>query len=498
MPRTASLLLACLAVGCGSDGGGDAPDAATDRPDAAPLPTGPLTLYGAGPTGVDNGVAEPCTGPTASGRQVLCVRAGASGTGTAAAPLGTITAALAVARDGDVVQVAGDASYAESVQHGAYKNTCDNAGVALNVSLLGGFGPDFAARDAATYPTTVTGDGTAPAFVVCTMAGASVLDGFVVATGNTDRGIIASAGGFADEGGTLVVSHNVVRDNQAPGVIDDVTFGAGISVHAYAGATVEVSDNHVLDNTSGRGAGILGQAGNTVGEGAVVITRNRVERNTSRGSHGGGMNLVGAVEVSYNVVLDNQLLGELAGGGWGAGFIVDGNSQRPRAQVHHNVVMGNQAASYASGEFYDEDVDATVAFELIRANGCVDERRSSGILVDGGNLGDSTVTFRNLTVIGHRCATAELGALVVQGGSDAIVEASVFWDNLGAGDAPLDFGIDDTGTITVTGTVTQQGHAGADNTTDDPGFVDAAAGNYHSTTFPDRGAFAPGGLSPAP
>jgi len=489
MMRPTCLLLAGLVAGCGSSGGGS--------PDAAPLPSGPLTLYGAGPTSADNGIAEACTG-TGSGRQVLCVRAGASGDGTAASPLGTITAAIAAARDGDIIQVSGDATYPESVKHGDYDGTCDNGGVALNLSLLGGFADDFGERDAATYPTTVSGDGASAAFIVCVMAGASVIDGFVVATGNTNRGIIASAGGFADEGGTIVVSHNVVRNNQAPGVIDDVTFGAGISVSALAGATAEVSDNHVHDNVSGRGAGILGQAGPTVAEGAVVITRNRVERNTSRGSHGGGMNLVGAVDVSYNVVLDNQLLGELGGGGWGAGFMVDGNSRRPRAVVHHNVVIGNQAASYASGEFYDEDVDATVAFEMISANGCVDDRRSSGVLVDGGNLGDSTVTFRNLTVVGHRCGTAEVGALVVQGGSDAIVEDSVFWDNLGTGDAPLDFGIDDTGTVTVTGTTTQQGYPGADNTTDDPGFVDASGGNYHASAFPDRGAFAPGGLTPEP
>src|SRR5678815_2105838 len=98
-------------------------------------------MYGAGPSGSDNGVAEACTGPIASGRQVLCVSAGAS-----------ISDAVAAARDGDVIQV-GTGMFAESVELGDYQDTCDNGGVAINVSLLGGFRDDFAERDAAAYPT---------------------------------------------------------------------------------------------------------------------------------------------------------------------------------------------------------------------------------------------------------------------------------------------------------------------------------------------------------
>src|SRR5688572_11844435 len=93
--RRPTLSLALLIAGCGSGGGATPPDdGSVPPPDAAPLPTGPLTLYGAGPDGVDNGVAEACTGPTGDGRQVLCVDDGAS-----------IAAAIAIARDGDLIQV---------------------------------------------------------------------------------------------------------------------------------------------------------------------------------------------------------------------------------------------------------------------------------------------------------------------------------------------------------------------------------------------------------
>ena len=420
--------------------------------------------------------------------------------GTAAAPMGTISAAVAAARDGDLVQVAGGRGvrFAESVRVGNFgPGDCDNAGVAdHNISLLGGFSADFASRDAGAHPVLVTGDGKAPAFVLCVMGGRTVVDGFRISTGGRARGFVGSAGGYSGEGGSLVVSHNVVFGNRPAGEISDETVGGGVSVVVQTKATAEISDNHVYENESGRGAGISTE---TVAEtepvGTMKVLRNRVEKNTSFGSHGGGMNIAGNAEIAYNVVLENVILGERGGGGWGGGFIAD--SGHP-VIAHHNVVMGNQGAEYGQGEFYDEDVDARVSFELVAGNGCSDDPRNSEILVDVGERGDSRADFANITVVNHRCPTMSVGALVVEGGAKATVRKSIFANNIGVGAKAFDLGVDGKGTITVEATVTRQGRPGRGNVTSDPGFVDASKGDYRSTTFAGRGAFAQGGLDPRP
>lgn len=472
-----------------------APPLAITRAESAPTTANRLQRYGAGPSGRDNGMKKPCTG-IRTGPQVLCVRAGARGTGTAAAPMGTIGAAVAAARDGDIVQVAGGDAvrYSESVRVGNFgPGDCDNAGVAgRNYTFLGGFGADFTSRDAGANPTLVTGDGKTPAFVICVMGRRSIVDGFQISTRGRARGFVGSSGGYGNEGGSLVVSHNEVSSNRPPGEIDDSTVGGGISVVVHRAATVEVSDNYVHDNESGRGSGI---ATDTKSEskpiGTMKVLRNRVEKNTSLGSHGGGMNISGNAEIAYNLVLGNAVKGERGGGGWGGGFIAVGG--RP-VIVHHNVVTGNSGAAYGQGEFYDEDVDARVSFEFVAANGCSDDHRNSEILVDIGERGDSVGDFANITVVDHRCPTMDVGALVVQQGARAKVRKSIFANNIGVGAKPYDFGIDDTGTITVESTVTRQGRPGRGNVTADPAFIDVAKGDYRSKVFPDHGAFAPGGL----
>lgn len=469
---------------------------AADRATAGAVAT-PVTMYGAGPKGTDNAMVKPCTGTRNVGGQVLCVRSSASGNGTATSPFGTIGGAVAKAHDGDVIQVAGG-RYAESVRVGNYgPSDCNNAGIAdHNFVFLGGFRNDFGARNAAQYPAMVTGKDGIPAFVLCVMGGKTVVDGFAISTGQKSRGFVGSAGGYAGEGGSLTISHNVVSGNKPSEVIDDSTYGGGIVVTVLSRASVDVTDNQVRNNQAGRGAGITTQTtSETKPVGSMKVMRNLVEDNTSLGSHGGGMNVVGNAEIAYNVIRRNRVLGQLGGGGWGGGFIADGG--RPIV-VHHNVVVENQAAAYGNGEFYDSDVDARVSFEFVSSNGCSPDPLNSEILVDVGDLADSKADFTNITVTKHRCPTMTAGALVVQQGAKAKVHNSIFADNVGLGTKPFDFGIDATGSIEVDTTVTKQGWPGRGNTKDDPKFADMKAGDYRSTKFPTRGAFVPGGLRASP
>ena len=101
-----------------------------------------------------------------------------------------------------------------------------------------------------------------------------------------------------------------------------------------------------------------------------------------------------------------------------------------------------------------------------------------------------------MTVVSHRCATMTIGALVVEQGARAQIFDSIFWDNVGDGGKLRDLGIDAVGKLTAEGTVTGQGFTGRANVKGDPGFVNAAKGDYRSTRYPTKGAFAPGGLVP--
>ena len=321
-----------------------------------------------------------------------------------------------------------------------------------------------------------------------------MVDGFVIDTAHKARGFVGVAGTFGGGKGTLIVSHNVASNNRPAEKIEDSTFGGGIAVSVLSGASAEITDNHVRDNESGRGAGISTDTKTeTKPIGTMKVLRNLVEKNTSYGSHGGGMNITGNAEIAYNVVRENKVLGREGGGGWGGGFLADGG--RP-VIAHHNVVMNNSAAAYGNGEFYDSDVDAKVSFEFIANNGCSDDPRNSEILVDIGDRADSTADFSNITVVGHRCPTMTVGALVVQQGAHAKVHKSIFWNNVGASGKALDLGVDDAGSVDVDSTVTQQGKTGPGNATADPEFFDAAAGDFRSKAFPTRGAFAEGGLAP--
>ena len=125
------------------------------------------------PHGADDGV-------------VAAVRLRACCASAVTAPTRSINAAIADAAAGDVIQVAGG-TYAENVALGTF-----TALDPRNLTLLGGFSPDFATRDAAANPTVIDGGGDDPAVQLHVVSdGPTVLDGFVLTGGvglGTDYG----------------------------------------------------------------------------------------------------------------------------------------------------------------------------------------------------------------------------------------------------------------------------------------------------------------------
>lgn len=426
----------------------DSSPSATPAPGEFALPEDAAALVGKGPQGTDNGEAYSC------GSGVLCV----GGNGT----YRSINAAIADAEAGDVIQVA-VGTYEENVAVGSF--------VALdtrNLTLLGGFSADFAARDATANTTVIDGGGDDPAVQIHVISdGPTVVDGFTL-TGGVGLGTDYDDGGGSGGGvhaqqqgdGELVISHNEVYGNRTRS-FDDDSRGGGIHADAidYDGGspTVRIEHNDVHDNEAGRGAGI------EVRGRASVIANNRVEDNLGQSDHGGGVYL-SAVDnvVTDNIVTGNEI-GVTVGYGWGGGIIVAGVP----ATLSGNVVTDNYAPSIGSGVFWDEGAVGTMTGDLLVGNRCpTDGRSGAAIYVDGGEPGPSRVTAERITVVGHACADLpDGGAIVLEGGSSISITSSILWAN---GTDIIDAAGD--GEFTIEGSTT--------SSDDDPLFVDPAGGDY--------------------
>jgi hypothetical protein len=207
---------------------------------------------------------------------------------------------------------------------------------------------------------------------------------------------------------------------------------------------------------------------------AALIQGNTIENNIAVGDHGGGLFIaVVKARVMQNVIRGNEV-GRALGYGWGGGLIVvnPGNS----AELSFNVLSENFAAAYGAAEFVDEGARADIHHELIYRNVSKDGCEAvSAISVDGGDGVGSQATISHCTVVGNVCENATRGnGLQVEGQSVVSVTNSIFWNN---GDD--DFAFDNTSTLSVTYTTSQEAFAGTGNISADPRFVDESANDYH-------------------
>ncbi|MEO8696463.1 MAG: right-handed parallel beta-helix repeat-containing protein [Acidimicrobiales bacterium] len=472
-------------LGAYSGGGGAAPSGASaasspgkGRPTVSGSAkadgwTGPLQYLGKGPNGYDNGQKSACTGAKAGSPSVICVRAGAGsgGTGTGAAPFGSINAALAAAAPKDVIQVAGG-SYPENVAIGKELSAL----VQTEITLLGGFSPDFTTRNASQFRSVIDGKGAGPAVQLhLQSAGKTVLDGFRVTGGkglgtNSENGNGRGGGVFVEilGNGEVLISHNEIYGNQTS-KFEDEQRGGGINAdgQTYDGSkpVIRIEDNVIHNNQAGRGAGI-----NVTGRQATIL-RNVVEANRAHSDHGGGIyvSTEGGAEVADNVVRGNEI-GVTVKYGYGGGIII---AAAP-AELHGNVITGNYAPTNGSGVFWDEGAKGTMREDLIFANACPsdDARSGTAVYVDGG-AAPSVVTLDHVTIAEHNCPfAAPAGAAIqVENLSKVTVKDSILWNN------SREFQTLDKGTFTIQNSITTV--SGSGNKSTDPQFVDPASGDFH-------------------
>ncbi len=428
-------------------------------------------VIGEGPQGSDNGLRQPCTGFTASGAAVICVRTGAaaSGSGTAAAPLASLAAAIAGAKAGDTVQVAAGI-YRENIALGSL-----TAPSSKRLSLLGGFSADFSARNAAVHRSVLDGQGLNPAIQLhLGGSGTTVLDGFEITGGvglgtTWQNGYGHGGGVYATLSGnqTLMISHNRIHANRSRNHTSIDSRGGGVYVrngYDSTGGTLHIEDNVVENNLAGKGAGI------TVSGRQAELLRNRIQNNTAHGDHGGGVYVsTGSTVIRGNIIRGN-VVGATAGYGWGGGLILDSAG----ASTDRNLITDNLAPSAGSGVFWDEGSIGTMRNDLVVANRCPGSGRNGAALyIDGGPGGASRVTAEHLTIAGHACAASAPGgaAILIEASSTLSLRNSILWGNT------REFITNSGGSFSIAYSITAQ--AGTGNRNVDPLFVTAAGGDYH-------------------
>jgi hypothetical protein len=437
-------------------------------------------LVGEGPSGADNGAIFACTGVQVALPAVICVRAGAAGggTGTATLPFVSINAAIAAAKAGDIVQVAGG-TYAENVALGTYVVPSSK-----HLTLLGGFANDFSSRAAAVNPSVVDGGMLNPAVQLHVDSNqTTTLDGFEL-TGGVGLGSDFSDGDGAGGGvhanqyndGTMVISHNRIHDSRTRNHTTADTRGGGIHAETQnfggALASVRIEDNHVFENLAGKGAGI-----NVAGRQATLL-RNRVQDNTTHSDHGGGIYVSTVTTEVHNNVIRGNLVGATAGYGWGGGIIIAGAG----ADLTGNLITGNITPSAGSGVFWDEGAVGSMRNDLIVQNVCPSSA-GAAIYVDGGPGGPSTVMLENVTIADHDCPGIG-GAVFIENGSQIAIRNAILWNNT------EEFSTITGGGYSISYSITQA--SGTGNINSDPLFANPLALDYHERST--AGRYTPGGF----
>jgi hypothetical protein len=409
-----------------------------------------------GPTPIfDAAAEEPWEPKECTGTAVLCVDHAGEGAedGTATSPYRTVTAAIAAAQPGAVIQVA----------RGTYQERLLVEGSA--VELYGGFpgGGDFASRDRLAHVTTLDGSGGAGA-VVTSLAGKTVVDGFRI-TGGTGRcdEFRCEGGGLYVDAEEVTIARCEISGNAVQAEGYNTARGGGIHV---SGA-VTIFRNSISGNRAERGGAIAGH-------GRIVVAENTIRDNVGYGDHGGGVILSGPeIEVVRNRFEANEI-GRDLGYGWGGGlFIHDGGT---RFTTRANVFTGNFAAARGSAVFIDNGAHGQMVGDLIHANPCAGQG-GGGLLVDSlddsGKTG-SVVDVINATIADNACPGGVGNGVYAEGaGTEARLKNSIVWNN-GPG-----FFDDGKAKITATYTLSDPALPGAGNLTGDPLFADPGAGDYH-------------------
>jgi uncharacterized repeat protein (TIGR01451 family) len=355
------------------------------------------------------------------------------------------------------IQAAVDAAYDDDTIHivqGTYTSTSPGQVVVINekdLTLLGGWAPDFSERDPKTYTTTI--DGQDQRMGLWSESNDIVLDGLNFINGNQTTGGVgveegsvtianctffdnygADAGAILIIGAACTLTNNIVSHNTSgPGaeggpvtlectgsVISNVishnqgnTNGGGLYVLNFsAGSHLAIISNTIHNNSAQYGGGLSIRS-----VGAVTLTNNRIFSNTAANGHGGGVYL----ENSDNVLIGgNFITSNIVTGGYNGGGVYVNNSD---AILDGNSIFANVAGN--GGGIYLDSSAATLVENTISANSVGDGGTGSGVVL---NLSPAKLISNTITGNGE-CE----GAVRVDNSDGARLSGNTITSNTGEG-----------------------------------------------------------------
>lgn len=263
-------------------------------------------------------------------------------------------------------------------------------------------------------------------------------------------GNTAQTGGGIANGGTLVLTNSILRDNTATGT----TLGGG---GLYNSGTLTLDNTTITGNTTAASGGGIYAAGD------LVVTNSVIADNVATGAGdlvdtGAGIHAQGDVTVSGSRIEGNQIIDNsppfvqrIAGGIFGSrvtlvdsviagntastGSNLGGTGSAVFAMVSVNISgstisdnLSADAATRIGGVLNIASVDDTVSILVNSTVSGNQARAGAGIYYVGGGQGELLVT--NSTVAGNR-STDSLGEVagIRTSGSNVVLANSIIYDN---------------------------------------------------------------------
>ena len=358
-----------------------------------------------------------------------------------AAPVQTLQAALSQVDAGGEIRMAA----------GVYTTGSPGARASRfllsNVTISGGYSPDFAVRDPGAFSTVLSGDLNGDdlpggvnradnSYHVVQVVGSATLDGVTITGGNANGiGLNSVGGGLVGAGATVVLTGCDVSDN-------DGTLGGALYVEA---GTLIATGSRFRDNR-----GITGAGGYLVTSNAAY-THSLFSGNVAAGS-GGGLALQGtdttiggstfsgnagasggaivrlpSVVVSSLAITDSAFTDNQALTGDGGGAI-DLDENRHPFSVARSAFLRNGAGSGSGGAITAMSQGMQVSDSLFAGNHAVGS--GGAISFSANNTLATPATLVNCTVTQN---TATLGGALALGasGSEVAIVSSILHDNGG-------------------------------------------------------------------